>query len=250
MHFMTFILRNLTRRPTRSALTILGLTVAVASMIALLGITSNLLQSVQSSFERRGIDLVIQQAGRSSGINSDFREYLVDEARKVPGVKRVDFAIVNFIDLTKDNGNSEQVMLQGWKPDNFAFEDLKFVAGRKLEPGDRHKVILGSTLANNLHKKLGDTIAFGPRDNSENIYEVIGIIKSDVVFEDGSAIVPLKDAQDLTHIRVTAFSVRVAKSSLDTADAEVDAVRQKAVASGGAPECQQPEACVVSDAGL
>jgi putative ABC transport system permease protein len=118
-------------------------------------------------------------------------------------------------------------MLQGWKPDNFAFEDLKFVAGRKLEPGDKHKVILGSTLANNLHKQLGDTIAFGPRDNPENIYEVIGIIKSDVVFEDGSAIVPLKDAQDLTHIRVTAFSVRVAKSSLDTADAEVDAVRQR-----------------------
>src|SRR5580692_8375353 len=165
MHFMTFILRNLTRRPTRTALTILGLTVAVSSMIALLGITSNLLSSVLSSFERRGIDLVVQQAGKSSGVNSDFREYLVDEAKKIPGVKQVDLAVVNLIDMTKENGNSEQVMIQGWRPDNFAFEDLDIVAGRKLDWGDRRKVILGKTLADNLHKKVGDTIVFGPRDS-------------------------------------------------------------------------------------
>jgi putative ABC transport system permease protein len=227
MHFITFILRNLTRRPTRSVLTVLGLTVAVASMIALLGITTNLLGSVQSSFERRGIDLVVQQAGRSSGLNSDFREYLVDEARKIPGVKQVDLAVVNLIDMTKENGNSEQVMIQGWRPDNFAFEDLDIIAGRKLEQGDKRKVILGKTLANNLNKKVGDTIVFGPRDSAENEYEVIGILKSNVVFEDGSAIVPLEDARILTHVQVTAFSVRIAKTSLESADAEIEAVRKK-----------------------
>lgn len=227
MHFVTFILRNLTRRPTRSILTILGLTVAVSSMIALLGITSNLLQSVQSSFERRGIDLVIQQAGKSSGLNSDFREYLVDEARKIPGVKQVDLAIVDVTDMTKDSGNVEQVMLQGWRPDNFAYEDLKIISGRKLEWGDRRKVLLGKTLAENLNKKVGDKIVFGGKDSTENQYEVIGIIKSDVVFEDGCAIVPLEDGRVLTHKQVTAFSVRVAKGSLDSADAEVEAIRQQ-----------------------
>jgi putative ABC transport system permease protein len=196
-------------------------------MIALLGITTNLLGSVQSSFERRGIDLVVQQAGRSSGLNSDFREYLVDEARKIPGVKQVDLAVVNLIDMTKENGNSEQVMIQGWRPDNFAFEDLDIIAGRKLEQGDKRKVILGKTLANNLNKKVGDTIVFGPRDSAENEYEVIGILKSNVVFEDGSAIVPLEDARILTHVQVTAFSVRIAKTSLESADAEIEAVRKK-----------------------
>jgi putative ABC transport system permease protein len=228
MHFTTFVLRNLTRRPTRSVLTILGLTVAVASMIALLGITSNLLQSVQSSFESRGIDLIVQQAGKSSGLNSDFREYLVDEAKKIPGVKQVDLAVVNLTDMTKDSGNVEQVMIQGWRPDNFAFEDLKIVAGRKLEWGDTHKVILGQTLANNLKKKVGDRIVFS--SDSKNTYEVIGILKSNIVFEDGSAIIPLEDGRNLTHSQVTAFSVRVAKTSLDAADAEVDAVRKQIIA--------------------
>lgn len=223
MHFLTFILRNLTRRPTRSTLTVLGLTVAVASMIALLGITSNLLNSVQSSFERRGIDLVVQQAGKSSGLNSDFREYLVDEARKIKGVKAVDFAVVNLIDLTRGD-NSEQVMIQGWRPDNFAFEEPGIITGRKLEWGDRNKVILGKTLADNLNKKVGDTVAFG---GSENLYEVIGILKNNVVFDEGSAIVSLEDGRKLTHVQVTAFSVRVAKSSLETADQEVEAVREQ-----------------------
>jgi putative ABC transport system permease protein len=229
MLFITFILRNLTRRPTRSILTILGLTVAVASMIALLGITSNLLESVQSSFENRGIDLIVQQAGKSSGLNSDFREYLVNEAKKIPGVKQVDFAVVNLIDMTKENGNSEQVMIQGWRPDNFAFEENCVAEGRKLEKGDRHVVILGKTLADNLNKKVGDTIVFGRRDssNNENVYEVIGILKNNVVFDEGSAIVSLEDGRKLTGIQVTAFSVRIAKTSLESSDAEVDAVRKR-----------------------
>src|SRR4051794_35771921 len=77
MHFATFILRNLTRRPVRSGLTVLGLAATVASVIALLAVTHNIRRAVEASFERRRADLVVQQAGKSSGLNSDFREYLV-----------------------------------------------------------------------------------------------------------------------------------------------------------------------------
>ena len=35
MYFVTFILKNLTRRPVRTALTVLGLSVAIGSMVAL-----------------------------------------------------------------------------------------------------------------------------------------------------------------------------------------------------------------------
>lgn len=228
MHFLTFILRNLTRRPTRSALTILGLAVAVASMVALFGITSNIETSVESSFERRRIDLVVTQAGRSSGLNSDFRMYLVDQAKKIPGVKQVAWAVVNLIDVTRDSGYTDQVMIQGWRPDNFAFEDLEILAGRKIEEGDRHRVMLGSTLAKNLNKKVGDSVVFGRRDpeNTENVYEVIGIFKSQIVFEDGAAIVPFEDGRVLTGMQVTGFSVRVDKARPDSGE-EVEAVRGK-----------------------
>src|SRR5205814_433979 len=101
-----------------------------------------------------------QQAGKSSGLNSDFRGYLVEQARRLPGVTQVAEGVVDLIDLTRDTGSSDQVMIQGWGPDNFGFETLDVVAGRKLRAGDRGKVMLGSTLAGNLGKGAGDTVVF------------------------------------------------------------------------------------------
>jgi len=228
MYFSTFILKNLTRRPTRTVLTILGLAVAVASIIALLGISNNAERAVEASFEQRGIDLIVQQAGRSSGFNSDFREYFVDETKKIPGVKQVASAVVNLIDVTRDSGNSDQVIIQGWDNDNFGFDVLDIISGRRLETGERQKVMLGSTLAKNLNKKVGDTIVFGRQDsrNKENVYEVVGIYKSGIIFQDGSAVVSITDGRKLTGMRVTGFSVRVNKSRPDSTD-EIEAVRVK-----------------------
>ena len=228
MLFVTFILKNLVRRRTRTALTVLGLAVAVGSMIALLGVSANTENAVMNSFERRRIDLVVTQAGRSLGLNSDFREYLVEQATKIPGVEKVSEAVVNVIDVTRESGYTDQIMIQGWRPDNFAFEDLDIIAGRKVEPGDRRVVMLGKTLADNLNKKVGDTLVLGKPEtgNSENAFKVIGIYRSFVVFEDGGAIIPIEDGRRLTGMQVTGFSIRVRKSSPDSS-AEVEEVRQK-----------------------
>jgi putative ABC transport system permease protein len=51
------------------------------------------------------------------------------------------------------------------------------------------------------------------------------VFRSNVVFEDGAAIVPIDEGRRLTGMQVTGFSVRVRKSSPDS-DAEVAAVRQ------------------------
>ena len=54
MYFISFILKNLTRRPVRTALTVLGLAVAVGAMIALLGMSHNFEASLRDTFEKRG----------------------------------------------------------------------------------------------------------------------------------------------------------------------------------------------------
>ena len=228
MYFVTFIAKNLTRRPVRTALTILGLAVAVGGVIALLGISHNVSRSVETAFERRRVDLIVQQAGKSTGLNSDFRDYLVEQARQLPGVEQVAEGIVNLIDVTRESGYTDQVMILGWRPDNFGFDDLEILAGRRLQAGDRHKVMLGSTLAGNLKKAAGDTVVFGrdDKDNPENRYEVVGVFKSPVIFEEGGAILSMEDARELTGMRVTGFSVRVKKSRPDSTE-EVDEVRRR-----------------------
>ena len=227
MHFVSFIVKNLTRRPVRSGLTVLGLSVAVASVVALLGISHNVQRSVESTFERRRIDLQVIQAGKSTGLNSDFGETLVEQARQLPEVEAVAEGVVNLIDVTRDSGSTDQVMVQGWRPDNFGFEDLEFLAGRKLRTGDRRKVLLGAVVAGNIKKGVGDTVVFGrdDPDNLENRYEVVGIFKSPAVFEDGSAIVSLEDGRRLTGLRISGFSVRVAPGP--DHEARVERVRQR-----------------------
>ena len=226
MHFVTFILKNLTRRPVRTALTVLGLAVAVGSMIALLALSYNVEKSVESAFDRRRVDLIVMQAGKSSGLNSDFGEDLVERTRQLPEVVQASEGVVDMADVTRASGGVDPVLIQGWKADNFGFEDIQILSGRKFEAGERHKVMLGGTLATNLNKKVGDKLVLG--GDTDNPYEVIAVFKSFVVFEQGGAIVPFKDAQVITgkRGRVTGFSVRVKKSSPDSA-AEVEQVRQQ-----------------------
>ena len=222
MHFMTFVLRNLTRRPTRSALTILGLSAAVGSMIALFGISTNVERSVVASFEQRGIDLVVQQGGKSSGLNSNFSEELVHQAEQIKGVERVSWAVVDLINVTTDSGNSEQILIQGWRPDNFVLEDLKILSGRAIQEGDKQKVMIGEKFAKDYHKKVGDQFKIGASEN----FEVIGIFRTGIVFEDGGAIVNLVDGRRLTSMKVTGFSVRVDKRTPNF-EAEVERVRKQ-----------------------
>jgi putative ABC transport system permease protein len=225
MYFVTFLAKNLLRRRTRTLLTVLGLAVAVAAVVAMMAVGSNIETAVERSFDTRRVDLIVQQAGRSGGLNSDFGEFFVEKAREIPGVSVAE-GVVNLIDVTRPSGSSDQVMIQGWRADNFGYDDLTVLAGRRLAADDRRKVMLGRTLAGNLGKGVGDTVIFGrdDPDDPSNRFEVVGVFDSPVVFEQGAAIVPMDDARALTGMRVTGFSVRVARAEGADHDATVEGV--------------------------
>ena len=226
MYFVSFILKNLLRRPVRTALTVLGLAVTVGSMIALLAVSHNVEKSVESAFDVRRVDLVVLQANKPLGYDSDFREYLVDETKKMPEVDRVSEGVVTNVNVIRDSGavDTNFFLIQGWRADNFGFEDMDFVAGRTLREGETHKVILGQKRASHLGKGVGDKVTFVA--DPDNPYEVVGVFKSRVVFEDGGAIVSFADGQALSGKRVTGFSVRVKRTSPD-GTAEIDVVKKK-----------------------
>ena len=99
MYFSTFILKNLWRRPIRTGLTVLGLAVAVGSMIALLGVSYNVERSVESAFDIRRVDLIVMQKGKPFGIDSEFREYFVRMTSEMPEVERVSEGVVGEVVL-------------------------------------------------------------------------------------------------------------------------------------------------------
>ena len=66
MYFVTFLAKNLLRRRTRTLLTVLGLVVAVAAVVAMMAVGNNIETAVERAFDTRRVDLIVQQAGRST----------------------------------------------------------------------------------------------------------------------------------------------------------------------------------------
>ncbi|MDB5306287.1 MAG: yknZ 1 [Gemmataceae bacterium] len=226
MYFVSFILKNLIRRPIRTALTVLGLAVAVGSMIALLGISHNVERAMSEVFEQRGVDLVVMEDGKPDQLRSEIDERVLDRVRAIEGVEGVDAAMVDMIEIKRPSGSSDQAMVLGWAPGNLAYSDLTILSGRALQSGDRGKAMLGVTLARNHNKKVGDTVVLQGEP-----FEVVGIFQSFNVYENGSVIILLEEMQRLSGRPgiVTGFSVRVRKNTDDPA-AEVEAVRRKILA--------------------
>jgi putative ABC transport system permease protein len=226
MYFVSFIAKNLTRRPVRTALTVLGLSVAVGSMIALLGISHNVEATVEEGFEHRGVDIVVLQRGVVEQTSSEVDEKLVDRVLKIPGVdpKGVDAALISMTVLRRNADSSDlPAVTIGWPASNFGFDDLTIVSGRRVVNGDRRKLMMGATLAENLKKKVGDNIEL-----QEKQFEIVGIYKSFSVFENGAIVMLLPESQEISSRqgKITGFSIRVIKS-LEHPDADVEAVRNQ-----------------------
>ena len=221
MYFVTFVLKNLTQRPVRSALTVIGLAVSVGSMVALLGVSHNVESAMLDSLERRGVDLVVTSAGKTDQLASEIDESMVERVRQLKGVREVSPALVELIELTRDSGVSINVLVQGWPADNFVYEDLKILSGRRLLAGDRGKTMLGKTLAESLGKSVGETVTIAGES-----FEVVGLFESFVVFENGAAAMPIEEVQRMMARpgKVTGFSVRVEKPG-DDPNAAVERVR-------------------------
>jgi putative ABC transport system permease protein len=203
MRFLSIVLKNLLRRKVRSSLTVVSVAVAVGTMVALVSLSYGFEKSFLHAFQLRGVDLVVVEKGVPDQLRSDLDERVGDRIRQLPGVVGVAPGLVDFISIPR--GNSElSVFVHGWEPDSFLFRDLQFLSGRQLRAGDTRKADLGVNLAESLKKKVGDTVQIQGED-----FEVVGVYKSTIVYEDGAVAIPLREMQALMlrQGRATGFSI-------------------------------------------
>ncbi len=203
MHFSIVLLRNLTRRPTRTFLTMIGISLAIAAMVSLRSVSQRFREATQEAFQRRNVDLVVMAEGVPDQLNSDLDEKIGEQILAMEGVEKVSGGMVELSDVKRGNGNIN-VMVQGWPNNEFDFPELKLLEGRWLQLHDEKQVMLGMNLAKNLKKKVGEFV----KVMGEN-FEVIGVYQSFVVFENGSMVMPLHQLQQLSGRKgkVTGFSV-------------------------------------------
>jgi ABC-type antimicrobial peptide transport system permease subunit len=197
---MRLAFSNLWRRKTRTLLTLLGIAVGVAAVIAL----STFGEGVASGFEglssASGADLQVAQKDAAMIILGALEEDIGDDLRQVPGVTEVAGTIAYLAQLPE----SPYFVVMGEDPRSFTLKHYHVIEGRAI--AGRREIMLGKMTASHFKKGIGDTFRI-----NDFGYRVVGIYETGVGFEDGGAVIHLADAQRLFDMRrrVSYFSLRV-----------------------------------------
>ena len=180
--------RNIIKRGLRSWLTMIGIFIGIAAVVALIGLGEGLRTAITAQFGLLGTDVL---SVRASGIDfagppgtatiNPLTDDLVEKIEKVQGVeiafsRFLDSAIIEFNE-NRDTGFVGSVPNDEKRK---AFEEmlnLKTEDGRLLKDGDSRRVVLGNNFKkeDNQFKKavlVGDRITI-----NKEIFEVVGILE-------------------------------------------------------------------------
>ena len=172
-----FALRNLLSRPARSALSLLGLTVAIAGMVGLFSVARGLERTFDRSFKSIP-GLIVMQAGAPIPLFSRLPKDWKSDMERVPGVHVVAPEVWMRANIIED----KPVMA----PPRFLFGvDIpsriklrkgvyteSMIEGRFLKPDDvgERKVVISRQIAEEHHKKIGDTLSVNSIE-----FEIVGL---------------------------------------------------------------------------
>ena len=106
MTFFTVVTRGLIRRPVRTGLTILGISVGIAAVVALVGISRGFSKSWETGMKARGTDVVVSNMG-SSLVPKPFSASVPDRIVHLPHVAATCGILVDLMSVE----NAQMIMV-------------------------------------------------------------------------------------------------------------------------------------------
>lgn len=183
-HDGMMLLKNLWRRKARTLLTVLGIAIGVAAVVAFSAIGEAWATGFGKTMSTADADLTVGQKDALMLMLSNVDEAVAAEIKQMPGVDQVSGVIIAFLSLP----DSPYFIAIGQDPRGFPIEHYRLVQGQPLNA--RKQVIIGKMTAKNFKKEVGDNLSIGDAN-----YRVVGIYETGVSFEDGGAVLSLSDAQ-------------------------------------------------------
>lgn len=197
-------LQSLTANKVRSGLTILGIVIGVAAVIAMLGIGNGTKQGITEQIESLGTNLLFV----NSGGDAENPEPLtlrdaeaIQDRSKAPSVSNVAPILQSQVTASVA-GESTYTSLIGVTPTYFEVQSVKIAEGSAIL--ERHVtnyetvVILGSEVAEDLFNRTSDLVGEKVRLNGQ-VFTVIGVLESaggtSFGSQDNRVLVPLSSAQ-------------------------------------------------------
>ncbi|MBI5649034.1 MAG: ABC transporter permease, partial [Chloroflexi bacterium] len=180
------VLKNLLRRKTRTFLTLLGIAIGVAAVVALGAIAEGFINSYSTILTSSGADIILAQSDAVDILLSAVDESVAPQVAAIYGVRRVAGALLGIIQMP----DVPYFVVMGLDPGEFAMRHYRVVEGEVLR-GQR-QVLLGRTAAKTFKKKVGDNFKM-----QEVSFKVVGIYETGSGMEEMGAVITLKEAQDI-----------------------------------------------------
>ena len=209
MNFVEVIFRGLWRRPVRTGLTVLGIAIGIAAVVALVGMASGYEKSVVNQLDTVGIDVVV--SNMDGGLMPKaFDEAVRDDIAALPGVAEANATLMQMLSVE----DAPMMVVYGREWDSFTWDQLEVIDGRLPRDADEPAVVLGKLAAEVLGKKTGD-----PLQIETGEFTIVGIVDGGSVLENGAINLALPRFQEVSGYeqRVNFINVRVTEGTDEAA---------------------------------
>jgi putative ABC transport system permease protein len=201
MNFLTIVLRDLGRRPVRTTLTILGIAIGIAAVIALVGLAAGYEKGIVRQLDVIGVDVIVSNM-EGGLMPKAFDESHRDVIASMPEAAEVTTVLMQMLSVE----DAPMIMVSGREWGGFTWEKVKVVEGRLPRDSSERAVVLGTLAAEMLRKKVGDPIQIETEELT-----VVGIVDGGSLVENGAIILSLPLFQSASGYegRVNFIDIRV-----------------------------------------
>ncbi len=184
-HVRWAALRNVMRQPVRTLLTVIGIGIAMIAIVLLRALGDGAIDAVSGMAGGSGAHLVGSQADASIDL-SQIDEGVVRRITTLPGIRAAEGFLTGYTAL----GDLPFFIVFGYQPRGLSIRSFPIVEGEPLVTN--RQIILGRVAAENLGKRVGQTVRF-----FNSTFKIVGIYETGVAFQDGGGVITLRDAQKI-----------------------------------------------------
>lgn len=197
MSFLKLMVKNPFRNKTRAILAIIGISIGIATIVALGMVTSGLQNSTQATLKAGSAEVTVTKIGSgtfgSTGGTMD--ENLVTDLKNITGVKDTAGVLRVTVNISTSSnvGTMGGFSVYGIDSNKLSLVGITSINGTIFSNGSSNEIILGKTASENLNKTIGSTI-----DIYGSEFKVTGIYETGNFMLDMGSFVPLSTLQNLT----------------------------------------------------